>query len=141
MNDKLIIGALELVDLPELGIQGLQARVDTGAKTSSLHADDIRMVRKQGKPFIEFVLRTDLFDVGQSKHCIAPLCDIRKIKSSNGESEERYIVETILAIGGRKWPIEVSLTDRSGMSNLMLIGRTSMQNVLVDPNQTYLMAD
>lgn len=139
--DKIIIGSLEICDLPDLGIEDLQVRVDTGAKTSSLHVDNIRRSKQHGKPVVTFNLHPDLHRVEAVKECTAPISDIRRIKSSNGESEQRYVIQTSIRLGGQVWPIEITLTDRSDMSYMMLFGREGMGNrVLVDPSRTFLVS-
>ena len=139
MTDKMIIGALETCHLPDLGIKNLQIRVDTGAQTSSLHVDNIKSIKKNGKPWVQFDLHPDIYDVHTTVTCSTPVCDIRRIKSSNGTSQERYVIKTPIALGSGCWDIEITLTDRSDMSYLMLLGRQGMSNrVLVDPSSTFL---
>lgn len=142
LKNKLIVGSLELCDLPDLGITDLQIRVDTGAKTSSLHVNNIRRFKKGGKPWVSFDIRPDVYQVGKVANREAAIHDVRKIKSSNGVSEERYVIKTLFKIGGQSWPIEITLTDRSDMSNLMLLGRQGMKSrILVDPAKTFLMSN
>jgi len=139
--DKLILGSLEICDLPALGIHDLQVRVDTGAKTSSLHVDNIEKFKKGGKPWIRFDLHPDVHRVKTVTKCSAKVHDIRRIKSSNGAAEQRYIIKTPITLGSNSWDIEISLTDRSDMNYLMLLGREGMgSRVLVDPSQTYLLS-
>lgn len=137
---KMVIGSLETCHLPELGINHLEIRVDTGAKTSSLHVDNIKRHKHNGKPFVQFDIHPDIYHIDTLVTCNTPICDIRRIKSSNGESQERYVIKTLIELGGKSWPIEITLTDRSDMSYLMLFGREGMGNkVLVDPSQTFLL--
>ncbi len=139
MTDKIIIGNIENCDLPDLGIFDLQARVDTGAKTSSLHVDNLTRYQNNGKPWVKFDLHPNIHAVGQVVNCSSPLKDIRRIKSSNGASEERYVIGTTFRLGGDSWPIEITLTNRSDMSYLMLFGRQGMgDRVLIDPSTTFL---
>ncbi len=140
--DRLIIGNLELCNLPELGIFDLEVRVDTGAKTSSLHVDNIRRFRKKGKLFVEFDLHPDIYNLDQTVKCSAPVVDSRNIKSSNGESEQRYVIQTTFGIAGYTWPIEITLTNRKEMSYLMLLGREGMGNrVYVDPSKAFSLVE
>ena len=140
-DSKIILGALEVCSLPELGIAQMDMRVDTGAKTSSLHVDNIQRVKKNGKSVVSFDIHPDMHNVDRVISCEAPLTDIRRIKSSNGNSEERYVIKSLLDIGGHSWPIEITLTDRSDMTYLMLLGRQGMSDrVLVDPSETFLMS-
>ncbi len=138
MTEKLIVGCLETCALPELGIEDLQVRVDTGAKTSSLHVDNLKKIRKDGKPWVQFDIHPDIHDVEHIINCRSALNDVRTVKSSNGSSEERFVIETLLELGDQSWPIKISLTDRSDMSYLMLLGREGMGNrLLVDPSKTF----
>ncbi len=139
---KITVGALEVCDLPDLGIKDLQIRVDTGAQTSSLHVDNIRKVKKGGKPYVRFDLHPDIYNLDEIVECLTKIKDIRRVKSSNGESQQRYVIETTLKLGGDQWPIEITLTDRKDMSYLMLFGREGMgDRVLVDPSETFLLAN
>ncbi len=141
-EDRLIIGNLELCSLPELGISDLEVRVDTGAKTSSLHVDNIRRIRKGGKLFVEFDLHPHIYDVEETVKCFSPVVDVRRIKSSNGESEQRYVIKTEFAIGGIAWPIEITLSNRQEMSYLMLLGREGMgDRVYVDPSRAFTLKE
>lgn len=141
MSQKPIIGSLETCNLPDLGISNLQIRVDTGAQTSSLHVDNIKGLKKNGKPWVQFDIHPDIYDVNSIVTCCTPICDIRRIKSSNGEAQERYVIKTPIELGDMSWPIEITLTDRSDMSYLMLFGREGMSDrILVDPSQTFLLS-
>ena len=137
-DEKITIGSLELCNLPKLGIQDLQVRIDTGAKTSSLHVDNLVRFKKRGKPWVRFDLHPELYRLDEVVACETPLIDIRRIKSSNGKSEQRYIIRTDFQIGQKTWPIEISLSNRTDMTYLMLLGREAMKNqVLVDPSKNY----
>lgn len=139
MNNKMIIGRLESIGLPDLGIAELQVRVDTGAKTSSLHVDNIKKSVVNGIHSVTFDLHPDSHNVDEIVTCTAPISDIRKVKSSNGKSEQRYVIETTAELGGQSWLIEITLTDRSDMSYLMLFGREAMgARFLVDPSKVFL---
>lgn len=137
----MIIGSLEVCDLPEIGITNLQIRVDTGAKTSSLHVDNLTEFLREGKPWVKFDIHPDAHNVDRIIACESPVYDSRTIKSSNGESQERYVIKTLFGLGGKTWPIQITLTDRSDMSYLMLFGRQGMgSRVLVDPSKTFLLS-
>ena len=139
MKNKIIIGRLESIALPELGIEDLQVRVDTGAKTSSLHVDNIKKHKVKGAFHVSFDIHPDAHNVDCIVTCSAPISDIRKVKSSNGTSEQRYVIETTVVLGSESWPIEITLTDRSDMSYLMLFGREARgKRFLVDPSKVYL---
>ena len=139
MKNKIIIGRLESIALPELGIEELEVRVDTGAKTSSLHVDNIKKKRIGGVYQVTFDLHPDAHNVDRIVNCTATISDIRKVKSSNGTSEQRYVIETTVVLGTETWKIEITLTDRSDMSYLMLFGREAIGNkFLVDPSKVFL---
>lgn len=137
--NKKTIGRLETIALPDLGIEDLQVRVDTGAKTSSLHVDNICKFKKGGKVWVKFDIHPDVHNVKTIVNCNAPISDIRKIKSSNGTSEQRYVITTPITLGIDTWPIEITLTDRSDMNYLMLFGREAIgSRFLVDPSGVFL---
>ncbi|WP_077339151.1 ATP-dependent zinc protease family protein [Pseudocolwellia agarivorans] len=138
-DTKTIIGRLESIELPDLAITDLQVRVDTGAKTSSLHVDNIVRLMKKGKPYVTFDIHPDIHNVSRLVSCTAPLSDIRKVKSSNGEAEQRYVIKTPITLGDKTWAIEITLTDRSDMNYLMLLGREALgDQFLVDPSLVFL---
>ncbi|WP_394250116.1 ATP-dependent zinc protease [Vibrio profundi] len=141
MNSKMIIGNTEAVCLPELGITQLQTRVDTGAKTSSLHVDNLICFKKDGEKYVEFDLHPDAYDLEHTVRSQAKLKASRKIKSSNGEVEHRCMIETLLKLGGQQWMIDVTLSNRQDMTYMMLLGRQGMSNrVIVDPSESFLLA-
>ena len=139
MKNKKIIGRLESIALPELGIESLEVRVDTGAKTSSLHVDNIKKPIIDGVHQVTFDIHPEAHNVDRIVTCTAPISDMRKVKSSNGTSEQRYVIETTIVLGGESWAIEITLTDRSDMSYLMLFGREAIgTKFLVDPSKVFL---
>ncbi|RCU45332.1 MULTISPECIES: ATP-dependent zinc protease family protein [Corallincola] len=142
MDTRLIIGNLEVCHLPQLGIKELQVRVDTGAKTSSLHVDNLVRVKTNGKPHVEFDLHPDVYNLDEVVRCCAAVHDTRRIKSSNGDIEQRYVIKTLFQIGGQQWPIEITLSNRQEMTYLMLLGREAMgDRVYVDPSATFLVSE
>ena len=137
--NKIIIGNLEACELPDLGIKDLHVRIDTGAKTSALHVDNLKRIKVDGRPYVAFDLHPDVYDLEQIVHCKAPVADSRRIKSSNGEVEQRCVIKTTLKLGEHEWPIELTLSNRQDMTYLMLLGREAMGNrVLVDPAESFL---
>jgi hypothetical protein len=139
--NKMVIGALETCDLPGLNIFDLQIRVDTGAKTSSLHVDDIERERRDGRLGVGFTLHPDMYDVEKITRCWAPVSDVRRIKSSNGAVAQRLIIKTQMIMNSIDKEIEITLSNRSDMSYLMLLGREGMgADFLVDPSQTFLVS-
>lgn len=136
---NIICGWREIVSLPELGVLHLRAKVDTGARTSSLHATDIQLFERGGEEWARFTI-----DAEENHYQIveAPRVAHRMITSSNGTSEERLIIKTQLAMGTQMFRAEFSLADRSDMLFPMLIGRTALRRrFLVDPAQSFLLPD
>ncbi len=133
-----IVGYEEWTGLPLLGLPSLKAKVDTGARTSALHARLIEPFEADGRPFVRFsvqpVPRRPQIEIA----CEAPLIDRRNVTSSNGEAELRYVIATDLEIGDRRWLIEITLTNRASMSYRMLIGRQAfLPDMLVDPKSSF----
>lgn len=138
---KLKIGALELCDLPDLGIEKLHVRVDTGAATSSLHVDNIEEFKKGKKHFVSFDLHPDIHNVDDIIRTTAPVDGTKKVKSSSADTEKRIVITTQFSLAGRQWPIKLTLTDRSEMTYMMLLGREAMEGrVVVDPEFEYLLS-
>jgi ribosomal protein S6--L-glutamate ligase len=140
LQSKIILGSEEWCTLPELGIPSIKARVDSGAKTSALHAKNIAPFIKEGQNWVKFDINPIQNNVKTIIHCEAPLVDKRVVKSSSGFREQRYVIQTSLDIGNSKWVIEMTLTNRDSMGFRMLLGREAMSGrVLVDPEQQYLL--
>lgn len=137
----MIVGALELCALPDLEIKELHMRVDTGAKTSSLHVDNISEKLVEGVKWVSFNIHPDYHDVDKVVKRKAKVKALRKIKTSNDFSENRYVIDTRISIGDQSWKIELTLTDRSNMSYLMLLGREAMKGrLIVDPEKEYALS-
>ena len=140
LQSKIILGSEEWCTLPELGIPSIKARVDSGAKTSALHAKNIAPFIKDGQNWVKFDINPIQKNIKTVVHCEAPLVDKRVVKSSSGFREQRYVIQTSLEIGDSKWVIEMTLTNRDSMGFRMLLGREAMSGrVLVDPEQQYLL--
>jgi hypothetical protein len=132
----LVVGWREWVGLPGLGIGGVKAKVDTGARTSALHADSIEPFERRGAAWVRFDVSGEAENAPWHE---MPVADRRSVKSSNGESELRYVVATELSLAGRSWPIELSLTNRERMELPMLIGRAALSGrALVDAERSWL---
>ncbi len=134
MQDKIILGREEWAALPELGIAAIKMRVDSGAKTSSLHAFNIRYAERDGRDYAIFNLHPIQKNRKISISCEAPLVDHREVRSSSGHSEQRPVIMTRMKLGEHQWDIEVTLTNRDAMGYRMLLGRQAMEGrVLIDP--------
>lgn len=136
---KLLVGAEEWCRFPDLAIPAVKARVDSGAKTSSLHAFNIEPFRRSGMPWVRF----DVCPIQHNRKtviaCEYPVHDRRKVKSSSGTSETRYVIKTTLGIGDSSWEVELTLTNRDAMGYRMLLGREAMAGrILVDPDEGML---
>ena len=139
---KMRVGSLETCDLPELGIEKLQMRIDTGAATSSLHVDNIEEFRKNGKRWVSFDFHPDAHDVDRVIRKTARVTGRRSVKNSSADTEKRVVISTTIRMGGQEWSIQLNLTDRSGMTYLMLLGREAMAGrLIVDPEFDYLLED
>lgn len=123
MNTKLLLGWKEYCALPRLHIPSIVAKIDTGADTSCLHAFNIEVFLQDGKKHVRFDTHPKRLDDDFSKTCEAPVIDYRIIRSSNGDHEYRYVIETELVIGGSSFIIDISLTNRAGLNFRMLLGR------------------
>ena len=137
------VGWREWVRLPKLGLEAIHAKIDTGAKTSALHAVDIETFGPIDRPKVRFGVKPIDGNEELIIYCTAPIIDRRYITSSNGESEFRTIIKTDLAIGDKSWPIEVSLTNRENLLHRMLIGREAMDaaQLVVEPRAEYLLEE
>lgn len=130
---SIVIGWEEWVALPDLGLPAIKAKIDTGARTSALHAYFVETFGPLSAPMVRFGIhpipgRSDIEVV-----CTAPVVDRREVTSSNGESELRYVVRTRVTMGAHEWPIEVTLANRESMSYRMLLGRQAIrEDMFVD---------
>ena len=133
-----IIGWREWVSLPELNIAHIKAKIDTGSRSSSLHAFDIKPFRKEGQRWVRFdvhpVQRRD--DISIS--CEAPIHDVRSVRSSSGAAADRIVIQTAVSWMGETWTVDLTLADRTEMGFRMLVGREAVRGrMLVDPSRSY----
>lgn len=140
LANKQLIGVAEYVSLPKLNLQKIAARIDTGAQTSALHVDHIEA--NEDSTTVSFWFHPDFHDVDKTIKCSAPIHDIRLVKSSNGEKQKRFVILTQAQLGDFEWDIELTLTDRSSMQHLMLLGREALAPAFViDPEQNFVKGD
>jgi len=123
-----VVGWREWISLPDLKISDMKVKVDTGARTSSLHAFEIESYEKGGKEYVKFKVHPDQRSTKKTAQCHAEVLEYRKIKSSNGQSELRPVILTTAELLGERWSIELTLTSRDEMGFRMLLGRSSFKN-------------
>ena len=139
MSDVLTVGWREWIDLPELSIHQIKAKVDTGARTSAIHAFRLRPFEEEGTSRIEFDLHPHQRDMETVVRCVADVVDQRTVTDSGGHREDRWVIMTPLKIGPHSWPIEMTLTARDDMRFRMLLGRNALKDrALVNPSRSYL---
>lgn len=138
---KPLIGWREWVHLPDLLPDPIKAKIDTGARTSALHAYRIHEFSERGARMVEFVLHPQQQRRHPERFCRAEVTEQRIVTSSNGQRERRYVIATVLQLGDMRWPIELTLTNRDTMSYRMLLGREALRRrCLIDPGRSFLQA-
>lgn len=138
IHDRPIIGWREKVAFPELGVETINAKIDTGARTSAIHAFKIEECELDGVPAVSFKLHPKQRRKKPEISCCVPITDRRVVTSSNGQRQKRYTITTNLVIGVYTWPIELTLTDRDDMTYRLLIGREALRNrFLIDASGSY----
>ena len=140
-KSEILIGWQEYCALPDLNLPAIRAMVDTGAKTSALHAYNIQSFKTEGILFVQF----DIHPLQKNSHftrtCTAKVLEERLVTSSNGEREKRYVILTPVVIGNKKINVEVTLTCRHNMTFRMLLGRDAVKQfkAIVDSRKSYLL--
>ncbi len=138
-SEPALLGWREWVALPDLGLPAIKAKVDTGARTSALHAYLIEPYRSDGRDMLRFLIHPIQGNQELSVECRCPVFDFREVTDSGGHREMRYVIRTDVVIGGARWPIEMTLTNRDTMRFRMLLGRRAMEDrYRVDPGASYI---
>lgn len=135
---RITLGWCEWLALPELGIRAIETKVDTGARSSSLHVDEQQLFEREGASWVRFRLHLDGQAARHAVEAEAPVLDRRAVRDSGGHETERVFIRTRLVLADRDYPIEVNLAARRGLRFPMLLGRTAIAgNFLVDPGSRH----
>lgn len=137
-GSKPVIGWREWIALPGLGVRYIKVKVDTGARTSALHAFNIRRYRKRGEDWIRFDIHPLQRDNTTVEGCTARLVDYRWVTNSGGDRQKRFVIKTPVRLGESEWTVEISLTDRDQLGFRMLLGRSAVKGrFMVDPGRSF----
>ncbi|MFW6198440.1 MAG: ATP-dependent zinc protease [Acidobacteriota bacterium] len=135
-----VIGWREWIGLPELGIDAIKAKVDTGARSSALHAFDVERFDRDGRPWVRFRVHPVQRDTGVTVDAEAALADERSVRSSVGTAQVRPVIVTPVRLGEDRWPVELTLTNRDVMGFRFLLGRQAIRRrFAVDPGRSYVL--
>jgi hypothetical protein len=133
-----IIGWREEISLPDLGIKKIKAKVDSGARTSSLHAFDVEIYKRGQNEYAKFSIHPEQKSSKNERECRAKILEFRKVKSSNGHTELRPVILTTVQLMGEEWEVEMTLTNRDEMGFRMLLGRESIRKkFLIDTGNSF----
>ncbi|NND70724.1 MAG: ATP-dependent zinc protease [Rhodothermales bacterium] len=134
-----VIGWREWVSLPDLGVKRVKAKIDTGARSSSLHAFEVETFDRAGIEMVRFKIRPVQRSNKSETEVIAPVHDKRNVRSSSGKASVRVVIRTSVEIMGRTWLIDMTLANRDEMGFRMLLGREAIRNrLLVDAGKSFL---
>jgi hypothetical protein len=136
---KPVLGWREWVALPDFGIERIKAKVDTGARTSALHAFNLETFDENGQRMVRFKMHPIQNRTDKIIECVAKVVDERDVTDSGGHTEKRLVIKTTVQIGNDKRRVEMTLTDRDNMLFRMLLGRTAVRpHYVIDPNKSFL---
>ncbi len=138
MSDIITVGWREWFSFPELGLEHIKGKIDTGARTSALHAFEVQRYQQDGLEMVRFLMHPKQKNTSLVKECTAEILEERWVTDSGGHRERRYVIQTMVKLGEFEWPIELTLTNRDTMKFRMLLGRTAMTNIIVNPSESYL---
>ncbi len=138
-NELVTLGWREWVSLPSLGVSSIKAKVDTGARTSALHAFNIEAYSDGPIEKVRFDIYPNHKDLKTVATCTSEVVDNRRVTDSGGHSQDRWVILVDVKLGASTWPIEVTLTSRDDMRFRMLLGRTAIsKRAVVDPSRSYV---
>lgn len=139
-SDLPVLGWNEWASLPGLGVKRLRCKVDTGARTSALHAFYVEEFEENGIERVRFGLHPKQDSTETEVHCVSDILDRRNVTDSGGHTDARIVIQTPVVLGNLTWPIEITLTNRDTMRFRMLLGRSAIaENFMVNPGHGYLM--
>jgi len=139
-EEQTVLGWREWVSLPDLGIETIKAKIDTGARTSALHAHFLEPYDKNGEPWIHFKVHPFQQNLEVDCECHAKVVDYRKVTDSGGHTEHRYVIHSTLVLGKTSFITEFTLTNRESMQFRMLLGRNSLaKHYVVDSGKSFLL--
>jgi hypothetical protein len=138
-EQKMVIGWREWVQLPDLGVSEMKAKVDTGADNSSLHAFNLERFERDGMEYVRFEIHPKQRSRKPSINCEAPLAMEKKVKNPGGRTELRPVIRTRVVVAGEELEALINLTSRDEMGFRMLLGRRAVRNrFVIDPGRSYL---
>lgn len=139
MNGKKALGWREWIGFPEFNIPRIKAKIDTGARTSALHAFIVTPFIRDETPWVRFAIHPQQGSTDNVVECEAPVKEQRVVRDSGGHEELRYVIDTLIRIGDDVIRAEVTLTDRDSMTFRVLLGRTALgANYVIYPDRSYL---
>ena len=136
-----LVGWREWINLPDLGVDRIKVKVDSGARTSALHAFNLQAFQQDDQEWVTFSLHPLQENTQVEVPCRALVKEHRIVRDSGGHEETRVVIETNVTLGDESWPIELTLTDRENMGFRMLLGRNAVKGLFyIDPTQSFLLS-